>query len=114
MGKIDIIALWELYLRSGQFLRRFLRALPMFALYIAAIVVILPLIGDFPRTTIRGNFPFHTLMSCTILVFLFLTFFVIDAILLHEGFLRQLEGDPLAGRDIPEIPLYPRTRSPEK
>jgi hypothetical protein len=91
VGMIDIIALWERYLRGGQFWRRFLRALPMFVLYIAAITVILPLIGDFPRTTIRGNFPFSALMGSTILVFLFLTFFVIDAILLHEGFLIQLE-----------------------
>jgi hypothetical protein len=53
VGKINIIALWERYLRSGQFLWRFLRVLPMFALYITAIAVILPLIGDAPRTAIR-------------------------------------------------------------
>ena len=91
VDKIDIIALWERYLRRGQFLWRFLRALPMFTLYIAAIAVILPLIGSFPRTAIRGNFPFPLLVGCTIFAFLFLTFFVIDAILLHESFLIQLE-----------------------
>ena len=91
VGKINIIALWERYLRSGQFLCRSLRVLPMFALYITAIAVILPLIGDAPRTAIRGNFPFPALMVCTIFAFLFLTFFVIDAILLHESFLIQLE-----------------------
>jgi hypothetical protein len=90
VGKINIIALWERYLRSGQFWWRFLRVLPMFALYITAIAIILPLIGDSPRPSIRGDFPFRPLMVCTIFAFLFLTFFVIDAILLHESFLIQL------------------------
>jgi hypothetical protein len=89
--KIDIVALWERYRRSGRFLRRVFRALPVTGLYIVALLVILPLIGDFPRTTIRGDFPFPVLMGSTVCVFLFLTFFVIDAILLHEGFLIQLE-----------------------
>jgi hypothetical protein len=90
-GTIDIVALWERYRRSGRFLMRVFRALPMTGLYMLALIVILPLLGDFPRTAIRGDFPFPVLMGFTICLFLFLTFFVIDAILLHEGFLIQLE-----------------------
>jgi hypothetical protein len=89
--RIDIVALWELYLYRGRFWRRVVRAAPMTVLYIAALVSIMPLIGHFPTSPIRGEFPFHVLIGITICAFLFLTFFVIDAILLHEGFLLQLE-----------------------
>ena len=89
--RIDMVELWQRYLCRGQFLRRVFRAVPMTVLYIAALKVIMPLVGQFPVVPIRGDFPFHSLIMCTIRVFLFLTFFVIDAILLHEGFLLQLE-----------------------
>lgn len=89
--RIDIEALWQRYLSRGRFSTRVLRAAPMTILYMAALFAILPLIGRFPAPPIRGNFPFFALMTSTIFVFLFLTFVVIDAILLHEGFLMQLE-----------------------
>ena len=89
--KIDIATLWERYHCRGQFRRRLFRAAPMTFLYLMALAVVLPLVGDFPVTSLRGGFPFLFLMTPTIMLFLFLTFFVIDAILLHEGFLLQLE-----------------------
>ena len=88
-------ALWQRYLCRGRFWTRVFRAAPMTGLYILAFVVAFiamrPLIGDFPRPPIRNDFPYFYLMTLTIIVFLFLTFFVIDAILLHKGFLIQLE-----------------------
>src|SRR5215469_15946825 len=83
--------LWQLYLCRGKFWMRVLRAGPMTVLYCLALGAILPLIGDLPCPPMRGGFPFRFLMGFTIIVFLFLTFFVIDAILLHEGFLARLE-----------------------
>ena len=88
--RIDIKALWKIYLRRGRFWTRVCRVMPMFVLYLAALAAILPLIGPFPSAPIRGQFNFLLLIGLTICAFLFLTFFVIDAILLHEGFLRQL------------------------
>ena len=89
--RIDIEALWQRYRCRGRFLRRVFRAAPMTILYMAALFAVLPLIGDFPVPPIRGDFDFRVLMFPTITLFLFLTFVVIDAILLHEGFLLQLE-----------------------
>jgi hypothetical protein len=88
--KIDIEALWRGYLSRGRFWMRLSRATPMAVLYMATLGAILPLIGRFPRPPIRGDFPFPLLMGLTILAFLILTFAVIDAVLLHEGFLKQL------------------------
>jgi len=88
--RIDIIVLWGRYLCRGRFWRRVFRAAPMTILYIVALYSIQPLIGDFPRPPIRGHFPFLPLIFATISVFVLLTFVVIDAILLHEGFLIQL------------------------
>jgi len=89
--KIDIEALWQRYLRRGRLWIRVLRAAPMAGFYICALISILPLIGDFPTPPIRGSSSFFpTLMFATVMIFLLLTFFVIDAILLHEGFLKQL------------------------
>jgi hypothetical protein len=87
--KIDIVALWQLYLWRGRFWMRALRAVPMTVLYMLALYVIRPLLGDLPDPPIRGDFPFLFLIVPTIIVFLILTFVVIDAILLHEGFLKQ-------------------------
>jgi hypothetical protein len=89
--RIDIKALWKIYLCRGRFWRRLLRVTPMFAIYIIALIVALPVIGPTPTAPIRGQFNFILLIAFTIFAFLFLTFFVIDAILLHEGFLLQLE-----------------------
>jgi len=88
--RIDIVVLWGRYLCRGRFWRRVFRAAPMTILYIAALFFIKPLIGDFPRPPIRGHFLFVPLILATISAFVFLTFVVIDAILLHEGFLIQL------------------------
>ena len=89
--KIDIEVLWQHYLRRGRLWMRILRAAPMTGFYICALISILPLIGDFPAPPIRGSSSFFpVLMFATVIVFLLLTFFVIDAILLHEGFLKQL------------------------
>jgi hypothetical protein len=89
--RIDIKSLWKIYLCRGRFWRRLLRVTPMFASYIMVLLAILPLIGPPPTAPIRGQFDFYPLIAFTISTFLFLTFFVIDAILLHEGFLIQLE-----------------------
>jgi hypothetical protein len=50
--KIDIVTLWERYLRLGRFQSRALRAVPMAILYMATIFVIAPLIGDFSNPPI--------------------------------------------------------------
>ena len=89
--RIDIEALWQRYRCRGRILRRVFRAAPMTILYMAALFAVLPLIGDFPVPPLRGDFDFRVLMFPTITLFLFPTFVVIDAILLHEGFLLQLE-----------------------
>jgi hypothetical protein len=89
--KVDIVVLWERYLFRGRFLRRMVRVVPMTALYVSAIYIIKPLIGgDFPSCPIRGSLPLPFLLPLTIIVYLVLTFFVIDSTLLHRGFLEQL------------------------
>jgi hypothetical protein len=73
---------------------RMLRAAPMTVIYMAGLLAILPVVGRFPPPPIRGPFVNYFLMGLmmpTIGIFLFLTFLVIDAILVHEGFLRQLQ-----------------------
>ena len=91
--RIDIAALWQRYLRRGQLWMRVLRAAPMTVIYLSALLAILPIIGDFSQPPIRGPFAscFIGLMMPTIVLFLFLTFFIIDAILLHEGFLNRFK-----------------------
>ena len=91
--RIDIAALWQRYLRRGQLWMRVLRAAPMTVIYLSALLAILPIVGNFSPPPIRGPFAgyFIGLMMTTIVLFLFLTFFIIDAILLHEGFLNQLK-----------------------
>jgi hypothetical protein len=88
--KINIVVLWERYLRLGRFWMRVSRAVPMTILYIFTLAAILPLFGHFPIPPTRGQFPFLLLIIPTICLFLFLTFVVLDAIRLHEGFLAQL------------------------
>ncbi len=88
--KIDIEALWGRYVSRGRFWARLSRAAPMTVLYMCALGFLLPLNGHFPDPPMRGNFNFPLLMFFTIVPFLFLTFFVIDAVRLHEGFLKQL------------------------
>jgi hypothetical protein len=89
--KVDIQALWRSYLSRGRFGTRLSRATPMLTLYILALGFLLPLIGQFPIPPMRGNAHFiQCLIISTIVLFLFLTFVVIDAVLLHEGFLKQL------------------------
>jgi hypothetical protein len=88
--KVDVVTLWRRYLCRGRFLMRLGRAAPMALLYIMALGFILSLIGTFPPPSIRGNFCFPCLILPAIIAFLLLSFVVVDAILLHEGFLKQL------------------------
>jgi hypothetical protein len=87
---IEIGGLWSRYLERGRLHRRIVRTIPMVVMYFVALVVILPLIGAAPTPPIRGTFPFCQLIVITVLAFVFLTFFVVDATLLHEGLLKQL------------------------
>jgi hypothetical protein len=87
---VDIETLWQRYRCRGLGWMRVKRAAPMTFFYLGALWMIRPVTGHFPTPPIIGDFPFFLLMLCTICVFLFLTFFVIDAMLLHEGFLKQL------------------------
>jgi hypothetical protein len=89
--RIMIETLWKRYRCRGRIRRQLFRAAPMTAAYIAALSFVLPLIGGFPAAPIRGDFNFLVLMAPTVIVYLLLAFIVIDAILLHEGFLLQLE-----------------------
>jgi hypothetical protein len=88
--RINITAVWQGYLRRGRLWRRVLRAAPMTVLYMCALATVLPFFGHFARPPIRGDFDFPSLIGPTISLFLLLTFVVLDAILLHEGFLTQL------------------------
>jgi hypothetical protein len=87
---VEIDRLWTRYVERGKLHRRIIRTIPMVLLYIVALVVILPLIGAAPVPPIRGTFPFYELIFATVFAFVFLTFFVVDATLLHEGLLKQL------------------------
>lgn len=88
--KINIVVVWERYLRLGRFWMRVYRAAPMTVLYMFALGSILPLFGHFPLSPMRGHFPLLLLILPTVFLFLMLTFVVLDAIRLHEGFLTQL------------------------
>src|SRR5258708_24199196 len=67
-----------------------LRSVPMTFFYLVALLIIIYLVGGFPRAPIRGQFPFKILIGFVAFLFAFLTFFVIDAIALHAGFMTQL------------------------
>jgi hypothetical protein len=88
--KVDIVTLWQRYLCRGRLWMRLGRAAPMTLLYFTALFFLLSLIGRFPTPNIRGHFYFPCLIVPAIFAFLLLTFVVIDAILLHERFLKQL------------------------
>lgn len=88
--KIDIVTLWQRYLRRGRLWMRLGRAAPMTLFYITGLSFVLRLIGPFPPPSIRGHFCFTYLILPAIVAFVLLTFVVIDAILLNEGFLEQL------------------------
>lgn len=88
--RVDV--LWRQYLRLGGLQSRFLRSAPMVLLYIAILITLQPLLGNMPTAPIRGVFPFHFVIGFAVIAFLFLTFVVVDAIFLHEGFLKQLVG----------------------
>ena len=93
-SKIDILALWQRYHCRASLWIRTLRVALMTVFYMATLFAGLPLVGQFSNLPIRGplacNFVFAFLMMLTLGLSLFLTFFVIDAILLHDGFLKQL------------------------
>lgn len=88
--KVEITVLWRRYREYGLFWRRMLRVVPMTVLYLFALGFLVTLMGGFPRTPIRGFFPFPVLIGSAVILFVFLTFLVIDAIALHESFLNQL------------------------
>lgn len=88
--KVQVVILWQLYQRLSRFKSRLGRSLPMVLLYLFALTIIQPLLGNLPRAPIRGAFNFQLLICLTVIAFLVLTFLVIDAIFLHEGFLKQL------------------------
>lgn len=90
---VDIATLWRDYIRLGSLSSRVGRCIPMGFLYIAGIWAIAPALGPPPIAPIRGGFPYITLIWVTVSAFVLLAFFVIDAILLHEGFLKQLATD---------------------
>ena len=58
--------------------------------YLVALLIVIYLLGGYPRPPIRGLFPFESLIGVVACLFAFLTFLVIDAIALHAGFLGQL------------------------
>jgi hypothetical protein len=88
--KIQIEALWRCYVARGRFWLRLVRAVPMSVLYMCMLYVLLPLIGHFPQPPIRGNLDFGRLIVPAVFLLILLTFVVIDAVLLHEGLLKQL------------------------
>ena len=89
-GKVEIKCLLRQYLRAGRSPRRLLRAVPMTFFYLVALLIVIYLLGGYPRPPIRGLFPFESLIGVVACLFAFLTFLVIDAIALHAGFLGQL------------------------
>jgi hypothetical protein len=89
---VEVGVLWRQYVRLGRLRSRFFRSAPMVLLYIVVLVIIQPLLGSMPTAPVRGAFPFHFVIGFTVIAFLFLTFVVIDAIFLHEGFLKHLAG----------------------
>ena len=88
--KVDIVTLWQRYLYRGRLWMRLGRATPMALLYFTALFFLLSLFGRFYTPNIRGHFYFPCLIVPAIFAFLLLTCVVIDAILLHERFLKQL------------------------
>ena len=88
--KVDMTVLWQRYRIYGQFPKRRLRALLMTAFYLFALGLLVMLAGGYPRSPIRGVFNFPALIGSVFILFVYLTFLVIDAIALHERFLAQL------------------------
>lgn len=114
-GKIDIAILWERYLFRGRLSRRMFRVVPMVILYMSVIVLMMPFIGGYPSIPIRGNFDFGLFLFLTIILYLLLTFFVIDSTMLHCGFLKQLESVETHWPDTTFCKFgYPINRHPKK
>jgi hypothetical protein len=91
LNALDINDLWGQYLSRGAFSRRGLRATPMAVLYFALLSVLMYLIGVPEPPPLRGLVPLVPLIVCTVFVFVFLLSFIVDATLLHKGFLEQLQ-----------------------
>ena len=90
VSKIDVAALWQGYLQRCRPLRRLLRIVPMVVFYFLALCLLFDILGPPSHVPIRNFQLFVPIIFVTVVLFLLLSFFVLDAIHLHEGFLRQL------------------------
>jgi hypothetical protein len=112
---IDMATLWRRYLFRGRLSRRIFRVLPMAFLYIIAVSLVSGLMGGYAKIPIRGTLIFWPFLLLTVVLFVVLTFFVIDATMLHCGFLKQLESAETYWPDDTFRKFgYPVDRAPEK
>jgi hypothetical protein len=112
--RIDMATLWRRYVFRGRLSRRIFRVLPMAFLYIIAVGLVSGLMGGYARISIRGTLMFWPFLLLTIVLFVVLTFFVIDATMLHCGFLKQLKsGETYWPDDTFRKFGYPVDRAPE-
>lgn len=112
---IDMATLWRRYLFRGRLSRRIFRVLPMAFLYIIAVSLVSGLMGGYARIPIRGTLIFWPFLLLTVILFVVLTFFVIDATMLHCGFLKQLGSAETYWPDDTFRKFgYPVDRAPEK
>jgi hypothetical protein len=89
-GKVCFLALWARYLSYGRFWKRAARAAMMTILYLAALGCLVSLLGELPKAPIRGWSPFPFLLGLPVCLFVYLTFLLVDAIILHAAFLDEL------------------------
>jgi hypothetical protein len=88
--RVDVWRLWRRYISQGRFFVRILRTAPMTLLYVLVLVIITTLVGYPYGPPLRGSVPLLSVLFWAVIAFLFLTFFVVDATMLHEKVIQQL------------------------
>jgi hypothetical protein len=100
--RIDMDILWGEYQKRGQIRYRLLRVIPMAIVYFLAVSMLVGIIGTSPPTYPRWKDPwapshgafFPLILLTHAFMPMLMTFFVVDATMLHEEFVRRCRKAP--------------------
>jgi hypothetical protein len=100
--RIDMDILWGEYQKRGQIRYRLLRVIPMAIVYFVVVSMLVGIIGTTPPTYPRWKDPwapshgafFPWIVLTHAFIPMLMTFFVVDATMLHEEFVRRCRKAP--------------------